>query len=539
MESNLSWDDNFLLELLKNPFKELFRFNLQKEDDIQSLENRKFQKVETPSSSESQTVQDFEITEVLFKEELQIVEQFRRPVEIILRPHVGMAGDILSIIYRLRQNPHHNELIERYGSDLIEKLESIRRFYRIFIESSNENFLKNESEKLVRRFFGENYTENHINFIKLKRFFEKIKSFHEISKKLWNDIGKLTSSFYFMKETKVYFEGIQEGYLPKVGILIHQTDLFLNVLSSYLKISETHYNPINYTYTINLTYDSDINYTIEGLYNHLKKPILLTSKQTQQKREVIEDNQDIKTFTIVVDSQIRKFQKDFITVKIMGSKDWNRTKDYYFELSKTEYLYSLKKFYESIYIISDYSLYEQSFLNINLVNKKKEKEEYDQLFSEYIMILQQNFIDLYKDIINKYLPSISFPQIFIYHLGAKAFYEILLDRLKEKKIGEIIYFESNKSIREFPEGIIKKTLIDWWNQHSQSLDIELIDSYVIFMQQVEYLRYIFLQFLNKILNSHSEFRITEIEKKQFGSIKYYIYKRFFPNLIHQFSSLSI
>lgn len=249
--------DTFLKRLIENPFLYLFEFPKEKP---------------TISNYVSNIFDKEDISDILYLEEKKILQQFLRPIEIILRPHVSLSQDILNIFYKRKNIPTVQKILDQYGSDLLEKLENIRKFYRIFIEANTNNSLEMEANKLVKRFFGDNYSENHKNFIKMKRYIERLKSFYEQVSKLWKDVEKLLETFLYIEETKNIAEDIKNR-LKEIALLNHQTDIFLKLLSKHLKIREFLYNPISFSYSANMTYEEDIDYTLEGIYSSYSQPI--------------------------------------------------------------------------------------------------------------------------------------------------------------------------------------------------------------------------------------------------------------------------
>ncbi|WP_161997857.1 hypothetical protein, partial [Escherichia coli] len=84
--------------------------------------------------------------------------------------------------------------------------------------------------------------------------------------------------------------------------------------------------------------------------------------------------------------------------------------------------------------------------------------------------------------------------------GANTFYHIILEDLRDKKLGEILYLYNQVLVREYPLNIIKKILIDWWNDLSSLLDIEEIDSYWIYFNQLQIVLQEYLKDYEKIRN---------------------------------------
>jgi hypothetical protein len=517
--------DTFLKRLIENPFLYLFEFPKEKP---------------TISNYVSNIFDKEDISDILYLEEKKILQQFLRPIEIILRPHVSLSQDILNIFYKRKNIPTIQKILDQYGSDLLEKLENIRKFYRIFIEANTNNSLEMEANKLVKRFFGDNYSENHKNFIKMKRYIERLKSFYEQVSKLWKDVEKLLETFLYIEETKNIAEDIKNR-LKEIALLNHQTDIFLKLLSKHLKIREFLYNPISFSYSANMTYEEDIDYTLEGIYSSYSQPIKSEQATIIEQKESISTKSSVET--IVIESEIKRFYRNIIFTKIIGSKDWNRTKDYYLELNKDDYHNDLNKFFSSVHVIYDKKTYDESFQVYASKRTVLEKTQLEEIFQNYLNMLRDLFNQNYQEIVHKDFVGVIKPTIFFYHIGANTFYHIILEDLRDKKLGEILYLYNQVLVREYPLNIIKKILIDWWNDLSSLLDIEEIDSYWIYFNQLQIVLQEYLKDYEKIrnqtkndylLNYHFDELFNKNYKDYINIRKYYIYKRFYPSLLINF-----
>ncbi|MBW7858583.1 MAG: hypothetical protein H3C43_09915 [Leptonema sp. (in: Bacteria)] len=154
--------------------------------------------VATVSTPITQTASSSRLDEVLSDFSTDI---FKRPIELVLRPHATVSQIILTRMYEARSEPTLMNIVERYGSDLVEKLEEIRRYYRLLVETCADTLLDREALRLVKRFFAEEADENQKDFIKLKRFYEKIRAFQTITEDRWGDIQKLIDTFAIIPET--------------------------------------------------------------------------------------------------------------------------------------------------------------------------------------------------------------------------------------------------------------------------------------------------------------------------------------------------
>lgn len=518
--------DLFLKKILLNPFAYIFQF---KEDQFQI--NQFYRQ------------QEDDISDILYSEEKKIIQLFLRPIEIVLRPHINITQEILNRIATIKKSPASKQIIEQYGADLVDKLEMIRRYYRIYIESNNQAFLEKEADKLVKRFFGEKYLENHKNFIKLKRFFEKLKTFHEKVSLLWNDIGKLLETFAYMREIKSTFELVKEGYMPQIFTLIRQTETFLNLLQKYLKINQINYDSHNQSYIVHLAYEDSIDYTLDGFYESFLKPINNKTFIEEKINKLIQETDTKKApETLVLNLEKEQTKNKKIFTLLLGSKDWNQSKDYYLELENDEYQNDLQKFYQSFCIVLDEEKFNQSLQFHSLTQQILPKEEVQSLFNQYVILIQDFCISIFERIINEDFVGILKPPIFFYHIGANTVFFILKEELRLKNLGEILYTKNNLIFREYPYGIIKRIFIDWYNDLVIVLDKEEVDSYIIYSQQYEFVLSEYIRDYQKVLDYQKKnfpnIKPSEFDKwflsnytKIISVSKFYIYKRFFPGLL--------
>lgn len=520
--------DNILKKIIENPYEIIYN-----PLSSQNLNIIKYQQ------EVNESLLSEEETKSLFIEEKTIISLFLKPIEIVMRPHITVSQEILNKLYQARKDPQIEKNIEQYGTDLIEKLENVRKFYRIFIESNTDEFLEKEASRLVKRFFGDHFKENHKNFIKLKRYVEKLKSFYELIIKLWKDIQNLIDAIGYIIEIQIFVENLKNK-ISQIQILNHQTQMFLKIIENYIKIQEYQYNSTNLSYTIVVSYFDDIDYTLNGLYNYFTKMISEDLSKMQQeevlKKEVIHDVQ-----SIVIESNLKRFYKFTEYTKMIGSKEWNRTKDYYLELNKQDYEHDLNKFYQAVHVIYNEETFEEALQVYSSKRTPMEKTKLEEIFLYYINMIQDVFNENYQMIIYEDFRGINHPAIFFYHIGVNTFYNIIKEDLRERKLGEILFLDNQVLVREYPYNIIKKILIDWWEDLTNLLDFEEVDSYWIYSLQLNIVLKKYLSDYEIIKNHTKQTVYFDLDKYFFdhykeliGIRKFYIYKRFYPTLLFNY-----
>lgn len=516
----------------------------------------------TPKATTHQTEANSRLDDLLSDFSTDI---FNRPIELVLRPHATVSQIILTRIYEARSEPTLMNIVERYGSDLVEKLEEIRRYYRLLVETCADTLLDQEAERLVKRFFGDQADENKNNFIKLKRFYEKIRSFQDIAEERWSDIQKLVDTFAIIPETRHLVKDLPDRHIPDINSLLRRTGLFLLRLKDYAHIEDSHTTNLNNdsNLTVKMTYDPQIRYTIKDALNTEQNTLEELFKDNAPNSKIDTHTENIEStefedqssiaHNIVLESRSRRFHRsNFFSVPLKGSRDWNRTKHYSLEIGMIDYQKEHHFFYESFHLILNRDDLEKAVQLNNLVAARDENQtEGQKRGPEYTSLMIETLDSIASDITTEDFPGAPTKEIFLYHIGPVAFRSMQISILKSKQIGDIFYINaSNQIVRILPELVITKLLIDWWVERFENLDIEEVDSYLNYSRTIEFLRSEFLVSYEKAREirrsedptaSYRNFDdwLRKNRNRIFGRRKYLIFQRFFPDLLFQMNEESI
>ncbi|KAB2933190.1 MAG: hypothetical protein F9K24_07535 [Leptonema illini] len=522
--------DEIIEQALLDPFHEV----LDREGPSSFTPTTQAQPERTPANSAalSEVLSDFS------------TEIFHRPIELVLRPHASVAQIILTRIYQARTHPETMTVIERYGSDLVEKLEEIRRYYRVFVETSSEDLLEKEAARLVKRFFQDNPNENQKDFIKLKRFYEKIRSFQDIVDEHWNDVQKLIDTFSIINETRHLVKDLPDRYLPEVNSLLRRTALFLLHLKEYAKIEDQSNDAITGNLTVRMVYDPKIRYTVEAALRSEEgglEELLKRAPESDEDEE--EEPSPIASIArnIVLESRSRRFHhSSYFAVPLLGSRDWNRSPHYSLEIGMIDYEEERRFFEEAFHIILSRDDMEKVVqLNSLVANKGSGATRLSEYTERIIGILDETADRL----LDEDFPGIPHQEVFLYHIGPRTFCFILMNALRTLHIGDIFYVNSNSQIvRMLPEFVLQKLLIDWWIERFEDLDIEAVDSYLSYSRNLETLRSEFLLVFERARDirrqeepgaSYRTFDdwLRKHRHRIFGVRRYEIFRRFFPDLL--------
>ena len=470
---------------------------------------------------------------------------FKRPIELVLRPHATVAQVVLTRIYQARTQPETMTIIERYGSDLVEKLEELRRYYRVYVETSAEDLLEKEASRLVKRFFGDDADENQKDFIKLKTFYEKIYSFQEIADNHWSDVQKLIDTFGIIAETRHIVKDLPNRYMPEINTLLRRTALFLLHLKNYANIEDQSVDPKTGILTARMVYTPEIRYTISaalGSHDDSLVSILDAESDPNTTEPTISDDVDSSIAqNIVLESRSRRFHRsNYFSVPLLGSRDWNRSPHYSLEISMVDFNDEMRMFRDAFHIILGRDDMEKLVQLNNLVSQRGIGAGRITEYTEHIIGILD---EASSRLIDEDFAGIPHPHVFLYHIGPVSFRSILLNGLRTTHWGDIYFVNSlNQIERRLPEIVLQKILIDWWIERFESLDIEQVDSYLMYSRNKEMLRSEYLTVFEKAREIRRQEEPNEsyrtfdawLRKNRyriFGIRRYEVFRRFFPDLL--------
>jgi hypothetical protein len=144
-------------------------------------------------------------------------------------------------------------------------------------------------------------------------------------------------------------------------------------------------------------------------------------------------------------------------------------------------------------------------------------------------------------LITKDFPGLDNPFVFLYHCGPIAFFNILLSTLQHEHLGEIFYLKKDRSTeRTYPEAIIKREIIEWWNDTFNKMTGEEADSYILYSRAIEMVKKDYRAHYEDAINLRRretgkghvglDAWMKENQKRIFGIRKVHIFKRFLGNI---------
>ena len=426
--------------------------------------------------------------------EIRDIRSFLQPIELVMRTHWSTADVIRDRFFSPTLPPHVKNAVEPHRDGLDKGLSELQKHYRVYVETSSDDSLEKEASRLERRYFESTQNRRQIQFLKLKRLYEKIRTFNSNARRDWREVQKVLDTFTVMKDTQQVALSVEKEFMRNLQALLRQTDHFLDELSQYIDIQEETVDPITGSHKIQLTFNESKRYTIAAMLGEsdgsVAADVAPDPEPTVVDMEPLtpDRNKELEgslATNIVLETREHKLNRaSIISVPLLGSRDWNRSPDYNMEVP-------IKFFEECVMLLKDayhVNVDENDILIMPMatpaaVVRKGSGEHHIVRFHNLINRL---LAESATGILMEDFPGVEKPEVFLYHCGPNVFYRILLGQLKEERLGEMFYLDiNNSSVREYPEEFIKKVLIDWWNKGSDDLDREDVDSYLTYSRQLE------------------------------------------------------
>ncbi|MCB1139672.1 MAG: hypothetical protein KDK23_12985 [Leptospiraceae bacterium] len=416
------------------------------------------------------------------------VQMFLRPVEMVLRPHISTANMILERLFAPGLEDSTRAVVEQYSDDLKSSTDALRKAFRVYVETAADESLTREATRQVRKYFQEEAGPNEINFVKLKRYYEKIKTFNEKARENWRNINKLIDTFSVIHETRRLVRGLESDYLEPVQKLIRSTENFLGALYRFIEVNREQRDSVTGGFRIDLSFDPSTDYTIEAL----ARPDGDEEEETQSEEEDSESEEhgppavSIARSIILETKERRIHRASLYAVPILGSRDWNRSQDYSLEIAVQTYRTELQEFKDAFLVLLRPEDQPSSLTPSSAMLKKGSGAA---SLEPYIDLIEKTLNDETRALLSTDFPGLLHPDVFLYHSGPWVVYRILIATLRQKTIGDVFRIDDQSQIRrEYPETLIKKILIEWWTERFKDIDGEQVDSYLTYSRSLEMVR---------------------------------------------------
>ena len=460
--------DEDLERLLSNPFE------APKPDPaVQAAAGEVLRAAETAiAGKESRESQDYSV--------------FKKPVEDVLSAHPATARDVEERILAAAPGTKLATLVAPYESRFRVNLDELRKAFHSYVETVRDELLSREAERLKRRYFQEDALPAQIEFIKLKRMYEKLRTFNEFAKKDWLEVQKLVDALGVMTESGSPVALVAQRSLPSVLLLLRQTDAFLDALGQYLAVEEETVDPVSGSHRAIASYRPDVIYTLRGFFGldvaeEKAAPVKPRFDKAEEERRRAEAS---APRSLVLDGpRTERNRAAVYKTQLLGSRDWNRTPHYSMQIPAAYVEQGLENFKSAYQVNIDP---QQSRGPLSAAAAVVRRGEGQKVLEKYLAMLVGNLDECAAAIISQDFPGLEKPEAFLYHCGPQILYNILVGHLRRLSVGEIFYVDPNGNPAQgMPDEIIRKTLIDWWNERFATLNPEDADSYLTYSRAIE------------------------------------------------------
>lgn len=517
------------------------------DDDLESLLNNPFRGRSRAEAAAIEADHDLFVSEPT-SQVIHDYHGFRQSLDVFLRPHTSSATAIYERLFEDQTNESIIQVLEEHENKPRRNLNELQRNYKIYIDTSSDETLEKEAKRLERRYFPGGADPHQLEFIKIKRYYEKLKTFNEIAKREWREVHKIMDTYTLIVETRALASSIERDYLRNIQLLLRQADSFLDALNLYLNVNDETLDQVTGAYRITLNYDPKIRYTVGAfLGDSDEAPLSVSDLKDREEPEppagLYQPDEEHFSIarSIILETRERKLNRHSIySVPILGSRDWNRTPWYSMEVPVRYYDECVQNFRNAYHVNVDPNDIQAPVAPAAAAQRKGLGES---VLEQYIALIDGLLEEIAMSIIMEDFPGLDLPVVFLYHCGPNVVYDILKRTLKQQGLGDIIFLdESNMNVRELPEELIQKLLIDWWQKKMEAASGEQIDSYLSYSRGLEMVKKDY-----RILYEEGAARykrekpgaayfgqekwIREHKYEIFGLRKVVIFKRFIPGTI--------
>ncbi len=422
------------------------------------------------------------------EQELRLAQDysiFQAAPEQVLSAHIATARDVEQRILNAPPDSRLRQLIEPHSERFRVNLDELRKAHHSYVETVRDELLTREAERLKRRYFQEDALPAQIDFIKLKRTYEKLRTFNEFAKKDWLEIQKAVDALGVMTESRGAVSIVAENSLSPIQLLLRRTDAFLDALKGYLAIEEETVDTVSGAYRAIASYRPDVRYTLRGFFG-LDAPLPSAPARTQADERAEREQREAAAAprSLVLDGPpTERNRAGVYRTRILGSRDWNRTPHYSLQIPVAYVEQGLESFKTAYQVNVDP---QQARGPLSAAAAVVRRGEGAKVLDRYVAMIVGSLDDCAAAITSEDFPGLEKPEVFLYHCGPNVLYSILVGHLRRNSLGEIFYLDAQGNPAQgLPDELIRKTLIEWWNQRFGNLNVEDVDSYLTYSRAIE------------------------------------------------------
>ncbi len=479
---------------------------------------------------------------------LRDLRVFRGSPETALYAHRSSIETVQARLFTETLSPGARHAIEPYRARLTQHITSLLKNFKVFVETCSEDILLREVKRLERRYFDTGATGPQMNFLKLKRIYEKLKTFQELARADWREVFKVVDTLTVIEETRNLARSLEKEVLRSIPLLMRRTDHFLETVSNYMGGGEEARDPVTGSYRLAVRFQPGLPYTVGHVLGDEIEPEEEPEQETEEgaPKEPEESLSGSIARNIVIDTREKILNKSsLISTPLLGSRDWNRTPAYSMEVPVRQYEECFENFKKSFIVHIEPAIVPANAATSQMAARLRSGSG-ESVMDDYVKLTFDLLEEIGNDLVNKDFPGLDRPLVFLYHCGPIAIYNILLLIMKQRQIGEIQYLDgAGNAIREYPQEMLKKLLIDWWRARFEGLGAEEIDSYINYSRCLDHVKKDYRLLYNQGVELRKKEQpmglysglqrwMKENRARVFGIRRMEVFRRFIPGIFLNF-----
>ena len=382
-----------------------------------------------------------------------LLEDFKKGFLNPLQTHIVTADSFRQYLNSTNVPQELRSAVNVKSEEIERELMQIVRLYsQIESRLEGHNLIADSTHFFHSVFPGEESNEVKLNYLKMIRSYEYLRSFNRSIKENWEHLREIFEKHKALPNTKAFLEQTLDFKIyPRIE-LCDKTDLLIRRIQYILKLPNDYETAKKINYSGN--YTSLINYNLGTIFQlDLDKYIVIEGQFG--KNDIAEAPVDANTCI-----------EDPYFLDSRGYMPFNLSYLYTLSINQGRVQSDTEKISKSVYLETHLSIenksLRQDMIRHFISNSRKMNNQ-----SEYIRFLNEHF-DFTRDGILFHMQNFNPKEkvLFMYHFGPVFFLKLLMQFLREGHTGYIHRFMGRHHMaRELPFEFIKFTLKDWWDAH--------------------------------------------------------------------------
>ena len=380
-----------------------------------------------------------------------LLEDFKKGFLSPLQSHIVTADSFRQYLNSSNVPQELRSAINVKSEEIERELMQIVRLYsQVEARLENHSLTADVAHFFHSVFPNEESNEIKLNYLKMVKTFEYLRSFNKGCRENWNQLRNIFETFKPISNTKSFLEQILDFKIyPRIE-LCEKTDLLIRRIQYILRLPNDYETAKKIKYEANFT--SLLNYNLGTILQlDLDKYII----EKEKSEEKINEN-------IVVDSNTCITDPYFLDSR--GIMPFNQSYLYTLSINENRVKSDTEKIEKSVYLETHLSV-ENKSLRQDMIRHFISNSKKTNNLADYSRFLFEHF-DFTKDGILFHLENSTSREkiLFLYHFGPVFFLKLLMQFLREGHTGYIHRFMGRHHMaRELPFEFIKFQLKDWWD----------------------------------------------------------------------------